>query len=400
MPNLLSENLLTTNVLPDEDAVFTAPGLVPMRAFETIDIDDFAYTIVDSLKKHGRNVIYFSDIAESFESRFLNLTDCVASKLINVYDFDPKNIKFVSGANPLIENYHLYNRHTRYNNWITLDCTLVNSFEFRMKRYIDSYDFQQHGVNLISRQRNLHRPKIFTFLNGGVRLHRLYLFSYIVSNNLLGKGYVSMHTTTAIINNVRYQMNLEPKKLPTFDDLLDKFQLIDTKIPMLLTIKEDEKNLQHTISSNDLHLFDTSYFSIIGETSFFKRMLMSEGHLYNPHLEGSFLTEKTFRAIACQHPFIMMSRPHTLKHLRRFGYKTFAPYIDETYDDIEDDHERLLKISELVKNLCAKNPSFWRDFVHGTKDIVKHNFEVLMNAKLNCFTYQDFLRTKPTNSVL
>jgi hypothetical protein len=322
------------------------------------------------------------------------MVHCVASKLINDYGIEYKNIKFLSGALPIIENYHLYNRHTRYNNWMTLDCTLVNHFEVRMQKFITSLDFREHNINIINRKRRINRPKIFTFLNGGARIHRLYLFAHIVTNNLLDKGYVSMHTSMEAIKYVRNRLKLEQKILPDLDDLLDKIQLSNISLPLLQTIQPNDNASQHIISNEDLHLFDTSYFSIIGETLFFKRMMLDDSYLYHSHLDGTFITEKTYRAIACQHPFIMVSRPNTLKHLRRFGYKTFSPYIDETYDDIEDDRERLVKIAELVKDLCNKPPSFWRDFVQEIRHITKHNFDVLMNAKPTYFTQKDFIRLK------
>ena len=46
----------------------------------------------------------------------------------------------------------------------------------------------------------------------------------------------------------------------------------------------------------------------------------------------------------------MVSTPYCLKKLRELGFKTFHPFIDESYDSIEDDLERMKAIfTELDK---------------------------------------------------
>jgi hypothetical protein len=56
------------------------------------------------------------------------------------------------------------------------------------------------------------------------------------------------------------------------------------------------------------------------------------------------LTEKVFRPIACGQPFILAATSGSLRYLRSYGFQTFAPWIDETYDDIEDSNDRLKAI--------------------------------------------------------
>lgn len=52
--------------------------------------------------------------------------------------------------------------------------------------------------------------------------------------------------------------------------------------------------------------------------------------------EKIHLTEKTLRPIACGHPFMLVAGPGSLEYLRSYGFKTFSPWIDESYD-LEDD---------------------------------------------------------------
>jgi hypothetical protein len=90
-----------------------------------------------------------------------------------------------------------------------------------------------------------------------------------------------------------------------------------------------------------------------------------------------FLTEKTYKVIAAKHPFIVAQRPRVLEVLRAEGYKTFHPYIDESYDLIENDVERLHAIKNEVLRLSTYSDEQWLEFQHNVKPIVDHNFELL-----------------------
>lgn len=67
-------------------------------------------------------------------------------------------------------------------------------------------------------------------------------------------------------------------------------------------------------------------------------------------------TEKTLRPIACKHPFILAGGPGSLKVLKKYGFRTFEPWIDESYDSVTDTAARLdMIISEMsrIANLSA-----------------------------------------------
>lgn len=53
------------------------------------------------------------------------------------------------------------------------------------------------------------------------------------------------------------------------------------------------------------------------------------------------LTEKTLRPIACGHPFMLVAGPGSLEYLRSYGFKTFSPWIDESYDQEPDVVKRM-----------------------------------------------------------
>jgi hypothetical protein len=56
------------------------------------------------------------------------------------------------------------------------------------------------------------------------------------------------------------------------------------------------------------------------------------------------LTEKVLRPIACGKPFILAATSGSLEYLRSYGFRTFAPAINEHYDTISDPVQRLAAI--------------------------------------------------------
>ena len=77
------------------------------------------------------------------------------------------------------------------------------------------------------------------------------------------------------------------------------------------------------------------------------------------------LTEKTLRPIACGHPFMILSGPGTLAYLRKMGFNTFSPLIDESYDLETDPAKRMQMVLEemhRINNLSERYQRYiWKE---------------------------------------
>ena len=113
-------------------------------------------------------------------------------------------------------------------------------------------------------------------------------------------------------------------------------------------------------------LYEDSYFSIVTETNFF-------GHT------GRFLSEKTFKPMLYKHPFILLCDPYSLPLLKQIGYKTFHPYIDESYDNEPNDVKRLKMILNEVNRLCNLTELELFEFIDKVKEITIYNHNLLIN---------------------
>ena len=85
------------------------------------------------------------------------------------------------------------------------------------------------------------------------------------------------------------------------------------------------------------------------------------------------LTEKTLRPIACGHPFILAAGPGALEYIQSYGFKTFAPWIDESYDLESNSLRRLEKIIQAMKQIQNLQGQELVDFQMGIKQIAEFN---------------------------
>jgi hypothetical protein len=63
------------------------------------------------------------------------------------------------------------------------------------------------------------------------------------------------------------------------------------------------------------------------------------------------ITEKTFKAIALEMPFVLVAPAHSLAYMREYGFQTFAGILDESYDEETDDIRRVERVVQLLKDL-------------------------------------------------
>ena len=111
---------------------------------------------------------------------------------------------------------------------------------------------------------------------------------------------------------------------------------------------------------NPLAYLDT-YFSLVTETVF--------------DYPYSFRTEKIWKPMAIGHPFIVVANSGYYRDLHDLGFRTFGHVINENFDRIQNNQDRLTRIIEVVRDLCQQNLS---SFVTETREICKYNQQHLL----------------------
>lgn len=83
--------------------------------------------------------------------------------------------------------------------------------------------------------------------------------------------------------------------------------------------------------------------------------------------EVFYPTEKIYKPLCGEMPFVVLSSKGFLKGLRQKGFRTFGEIFDESYDDIEDLSDRVNAIGKLVKSIKHK------DLKSSCRHITRHN---------------------------
>lgn len=87
------------------------------------------------------------------------------------------------------------------------------------------------------------------------------------------------------------------------------------------------------------------------------------------------LTEKVFKPLANFMPTIVFGPHQTLKILRDMGFKTFSPWIDESYDEEPDELKRAQMIYAEIKRICSMDIESLHKWYWEMEDILMHNRE-------------------------
>ena len=193
---------------------------------------------------------------------------------------------------------------------------------------------------------------------------RLIFYLWMKDKGILDNSYYSWSTENIYgvdKNNILFQLFL--KRELSSDDM----DLLST--PIFLD-KSDENQLAKT-QWNMTDKVASSFMQIVLETTFTESLEKS-----NPTI---FLTEKTYKPIFYKQPFILISEPYSLQYLHSLGYKTFGSFIDESYDEITDPHQRMKHITNEILKINSMSLEELEDIRVKIQDIVEHNYNVFMS---------------------
>jgi len=122
-------------------------------------------------------------------------------------------------------------------------------------------------------------------------------------------------------------------------------------------------------------MYNNTYLSIVTESIFFQTEI---------DFPTGFVSEKIWKPIGQCQPFILAGPSKSLNYIKNvFGFKTFHPYIDESYDDIENDMERLKHIQIEIDKFSKKTKSEKIKFLEDVKEICFYNQELFLSYENN-----------------
>ena len=192
----------------------------------------------------------------------------------------------------------------------------------------------------------------------------------------LGKGYVPNRS-----NSKLFLMPIRKSK-PYRDQIIKKFEnLLDNSIYSYQFGWRQQNLPRYTHSVMDetapdrvfeKEWYDQTYFSVVVETN-----VGTEGHLVNGTIPTMFITEKTYKPIAFQHPFLIIGLPNTLLTLKNNGFETYDHLFDEQYDSILDFNARL---DNIYNNITSFDIGKYTNPL--TKEKILHNYNLFYDSNL------------------
>lgn len=297
----------------------------------------------------------------SFEP-FLKIIDAIYEEVVIKHNVPSSQIVFITN---MYDAHNYNNEVVRKLNQPSICILWFSALEFMAKEYLTT-----EPNTLETKEYN----KKFLNLNRRWRSHRPLLVLLLKHRNLLDKGFVSFgpcEDHTGNWDKVWHGLKSLAYGNTEMTDAIKESDSIRSMPPLYLDT--DNLHVNHVeLTDATKKFYRDSYFSIVSETTFFYK---------HKDQNSRFITEKTFKAIAMKHPFIIVSLPKSLDVLKHLGYKTFSPWIDESYDLEYDDNKRMMMIVNEIERLSNLSPSDLEHFLVAMREISSYNYNVLQNKK-------------------
>lgn len=229
-------------------------------------------------------------------------------------------------------------------------CLQYDSF---LPKILD-YEENLHECSRITEIYNkTHKPYKFLFLNGRSRGHRQYLINRFSNSQLLDQSiWTNLDVKNGPINYLDpgYEVDQYSKNVnQSVNDQFVKLKLFDNEWGEIYLKAEP---------------YIDSYFSVVTETVF--------------NYPYSFRTEKIWKPIAIGHPWIAVANQGYYRDLHNLGFQTFGHVIDESFDSMENNQDRLERIAQVIEDLCRQDLA---SFLKECYNVCKYNQQHLAEMR-------------------
>ncbi len=107
--------------------------------------------------------------------------------------------------------------------------------------------------------------------------------------------------------------------------------------------------------------------------------------------QRTHITEKTFKAIALEMPFVLVAPAGSLEYLREYGFQTFNNVFEESYDEETDDILRVEKVAKLLKELDGLSLKERQQIHQACLPSVEHNYNHFYRGGLTTVLWTELI---------
>jgi hypothetical protein len=204
----------------------------------------------------------------------------------------------------------------------------------------------------------------------GKRDHRV-LFLYNVFKQGLENNWISAPRVCAYENIDISQVAKKYNNI--YPDIEQVFN--DSDLP--ITFPGEDQQLMTSCWLTNFNEAKDSLVYVPTETVYFGRRL--------------HITEKTFKAIALEMPFVLVAPAGSLEYMREYGFKTFGSIFDESYDEETDDIKRVEKVTTLLKDLDNLSVKQRQEIHRACLPVVEHNFNHFYQGGLSKILWEELI---------
>lgn len=238
----------------------------------------------------------------------------------------------------------------------------------------DWYRGYQYCADLIEPNKRKINKKFITFnrLTGNSRAYRSLFVAALARDKLLDHGHISYSAVCP--EHGHYGPNIldivDKYNVPAEYVLKARYHLDSIQKPLRID-KQDQFITNGSQTIDAIPELMESFLHVVTETCFWE----TKDHL----------TEKIFKPIVAKQPFVLLGCANNLKYLKSYGFKTFNPWWDESYDAIQDPIQRLEAVVKIINDISAMSNEDLEAMLRGMKYVLDHNY--------NLFYSKDFINT-------
>jgi hypothetical protein len=285
---------------------------------------------------------------------------------MNELNIDGSNIIFLGGSN--FQEY--YEKHPQSKVKIYNGHLFIKGYADMMKSFptIGNLGYMCELVKESDLDLNKIRPYKFLCNNKTMtKEHRSIMAYFAIKYDLLKNGLfsfiqkISKENLTSQISKLIKNPNKE------------YIEKIESILPYELDTQHLSTNEKTNFgaTNNMKNWYSETYVNLVTETFFGRNV---------------FLSEKIFKPLSNLQPFIVLGDYGTIAELKRLGFKTFEPFIDESYDLEIDPKIRMEKIEKEIEKLQSKSIEEIHNWYYSIKDILIYNQQHLYSfEKYECF---------------
>ena len=319
--------------------------------------------------KSGEVTLCISHVHEAYHY----VIEDIYNDVVVASGIDPANILYLTNSADIDKEIVFVSAKL---NLPKIKSEFISLFELVAKHELLSRK-DEYASNTLSK---INYDKKFISLNGLWRPHRLLIVSLLEALSVRTNGYVSLNACVSDYPSMDEMFPTMLKWCVDSDDatqtLLSNESVVKTLDKLYIDTGNSTTHWQgapyHSLNKK---YYEDTYFSIVTET------LCSPEFSAGGNTMGRAISEKTFKPMLHGHPFMIVGVPGVVRLLRKLGYKTFSPMIDESYDDESNIAKRCYMIAKEAERLSNLKDDELHKFLNKCKPIIEYNLNVLRSKE-------------------